>query len=381
MEKNKRKEVLKGLIKKLHQGKALEEVKEEFKENFGHVSVHEISAIENELIKEGVKVEEIQSLCDVHASVFEGSIEEIHANGDPRNLPGHPANVFILENRVIETYADNLLKADTKEKTGQALDDLWQVDIHYARKENLFFPYMEKNGITAPPKVMWGVDDEIRDEIKDLKKNYLSLEDGQLKERLEALSKKVHDMVFKEEQILMPLLVDILEDEEWGQIHKDADEFGFLVETMPIWKASSEEEESNSQEGTIDVYPGYFYPDELVAVLNTLPFDITYVDKDDKVRYFSQSNERIFPRATSVIGRNVSNCHPPASVHIVEKIVEDFKDGKKDQESFWLKLGGKYVYIRYFAVRDKEGKYLGVVEVSQDIGPIQEIEGEKRLLD
>ncbi|HOO26722.1 MAG TPA: PAS domain-containing protein, partial [Clostridiales bacterium] len=126
---------------------------------------------------------------------------------------------------------------------------------------------------------------------------------------------------------------------------------------------------------------GEFALNELEQVLNHLPFDITFVDKNDVVKYFSQGKDRIFVRTKAVIGRNVSKCHPPASVHVVENIVADFKSGKKDHEDFWINMGDTYVYIRYFAVRDEAGEYLGVVEVTQDIKPIQAITGEKRLVE
>jgi hypothetical protein len=126
---------------------------------------------------------------------------------------------------------------------------------------------------------------------------------------------------------------------------------------------------------------GFMLPEEINAMLNVLPVDITFVDKNGKVKYFSQGKERIFARPKTIIGREVKNCHPPASVHIVEKIVEDLRSGKKDHEDFWINLGDKYVLIKYFAVRDEKGEFLGVVEVSQDIKPIQEIKGEKRLAD
>jgi len=120
--------------------------------------------------------------------------------------------------------------------------------------------------------------------------------------------------------------------------------------------------------------------EEVIHMLNTLPLDITFGEKNDTVKYFSQGKERIFHRTKAVIGRNVANCHPPASVHVVQKIVEDFKSGAKDHEDFWIKMGDKYVLIRYFAVRSDTGEYLGTLEVTQDIKPLQEITGEKRLL-
>lgn len=271
---------------------------------------------------------------------------------------------------------------------------MWDIDKHYSRKENLIFPYLEKYNITAPPKVMWGVDDEIRAMIKDIK---LSLMDykGNKDEIVEKTNKAIHEikeMIFKEENILFPMALDTLTEDEWISIYDDTDEIGFcLIEPETEWRKRRaeakkevekeiEKEATKTSEDYIKFETGYFTVEELESMLNTLPVDITFVDKNDTVKYFSQGKERIFARTKAVIGRSVQNCHPPASVHVVEKIVEDFKSGKKDHEDFWIKRGDKYVLIRYFAVRNKDGEYLGTLEFTQDIAPIQAIEGEKRLL-
>ena len=197
-------------------------------------------------------------------------------------------------------------------------------------------------------------------------------------------------MIFKEENILIPLLAEKFTEEEWRQIDAESRELGFIVGEMPEWKRSldlsfyastkaNNKVEQELSKSIITTPTGSFTSKELIAVLNTLPFDITFVDKDNRVKYFSEGPERMFTRTKAAIGRNVSNCHPPASVHIVEGIVEDLRSGKKDHEDFWIRMGEKFALIRYFAVRDEKGEYLGVLEVSQDIKPIQEIEGEKRL--
>lgn len=197
-------------------------------------------------------------------------------------------------------------------------------------------------------------------------------------------------MIFKEENILFPMVSDVLTEDEWLTIQKESGEIGFcfIGDDMEEWKPErvdleKEEKKKGEKEadGFIRFETGLLEIEELEQMLNTLPVDITFVDRNDTVKYFSQAKDRIFARPKTVIGRNVQNCHPPASVHVVEGIVNDFKSGKKDKEEFWIKMGEKYVYIRYFAVRDKEGKYLGTVEVTQDIKPIQEITGEKRLVE
>ena len=393
-----RKNTIKDIIKQLHEGKSVEEVKQQFDDVFKGVSAAEISEAEAALVMEGVPVEEIQKLCDVHATVFKGSIEEIHneQNNDPAKVLGHPVNMLVSENREIEKIIkneirpnlNNISKKDSFDKLVKGIDKLSQIDIHYLKKENLMFPYMEKYEITAPPKVMWGVDDEIRTAIKAVKalltKSFT--DEAKIVKNIEVMIEKVEEMIFKEENIMIPMLTEKLTQDEWKAIADESDQFGFLVDNVPKWIPEKKlgnlvfKKEDKVEEGGIKLPTGSFKVSELEYVLNTLPFDITFVDKNDLVKYFSQGEERIFPRTKAVIGREVSNCHPPASVHIVEKIVEDFKSGKKDNEDFWINMGGQFILIRYFAVRNKDGEYLGVLEVTQNIKPIQELTGEKRLV-
>ncbi len=394
--------VLKELITRLHDGAAFEEVKKAFAEQFEHVTATEITQLEAALIEDGMPVEEIQRLCDVHADVFKGSIEEIHAPSEATQIPGHPVGTMLKENRFIESLIDGkilLVKkayendpSDANRSALQTLvNQLRKIDVHYARKENLIFPLLEKHDITAPPKVMWGVDDEVRQELKAVVAGIESLpiEDEILKS-LDDVLHKIKEMIFKEENILVPMMNDTITDAELFEMTKDEDEFGYMIDPpKKIWQpdllASKEEELQEStpikSEGLIHFDAGSMTPVEVNAVLNTLPIDATFVDAKGRVKYFTQGKERIFPRPKTIIGREVSNCHPPASVHIVEQIVEELKSGKKDHEDFWIKMGEQFVYIRYFAVRDPEGKYLGVLEVTQNIKPIVELKGEKRLVD
>ncbi len=387
-----RKNTLKGIIAQLHDGKTVDEVRQQFQETFDGVSAEEISQAEQALIRDGMPVAEVQRLCDVHAAVFKGSIEDIHRPTDLSAIPGHPVNTIKQENRAIEELIAKLrglLSKDadsgTRPRFQEGLDELSNgIDIHYKKKENLLFPYMEQYGITAPPKVMWGVDDEIRGLLRAAQ----SASKEELLQKAEEAFTKTVDMVFKEENIMLPILQENLTQDEWKKVADESAEFGYcLIGGVLRWKpqssGSAEAERrpgERAAEGVVTLPTGSFTVRELTCLLDTLPFDITFVGKDDLVRYFSQGSERIFPRTPSVIGRNVSNCHPPASVHVVEKLVEDFKSGAKASEDFWIHLGGKYILIRYFAVRDAKGEYLGVLEVTQNIAPIQEITGEKRLL-
>lgn len=416
-----RQKVLKELIMELHNGKTVDEVKERFEKLIEGVSAAEISMMENQLIREGLPVSEVQRLCDVHAAVFKGSIEEIHMPDNPAEIPGHPVHTFKMENRALERHMEKSIKPVLNElkqtdspglrkKLLEEYTKLYEVDKHYLRKENLLFPFLEKYGITAPPKVMWGVDNEIREDIKNV---LAMLRDDESKaevlvEKAEAAMGRVSEMIFKEENILFPMAMDTLNEDEWMKIARESSELGYcLYEPKKEWKParvnveektkmeSTKDSETEAKEpdgddrawgtqenggGYIAFETGVLSQRELEAMLNTLPVDITFVDKDGIVKYFSQGTERIFPRTKAVIGRTVTNCHPPASVHIVEKIVEDLKSGKKDHEDFWIKMKGMYVLIRYFAVRDRNGEFVGVLEFTQNIAPLKEIEGEKRLL-
>lgn len=397
-----RREKLKGLIKELHNGATVDDVKERFQTEFGGVTTTEISQMEQELVAEGLPIEEVQKLCDVHASVFDGSINDIHAPTENAQIKGHPVHIFTLENEKLQEVIDVEIKPFIHTlKNGMdntavlmlrvGFERLSKIDVHYSRKENIMFPMLEKYDITAPPKVMWGIDNEIRSEIKEVL-SILSQESFDVKNLVnlaEATAIKTSEMIFKETNILTPLMNTTFKIVEWYQIAKAQKEFGLcLIEPQDDWDIKIEDfnadngEEPNEvfQEGAVKFDAGSLLPNEINAILNTLPLDMTFVDKDDKVKYFTQGKERIFDRPITIIGREVSMCHPPQSVHIVEQIVEDLRSGKKDNEDFWIKMGPIFVYIRYFAVRGKDGEFLGTLEITQNIKPILELEGEKRLM-
>ena len=398
-----RQKVLRELIMELHDGKSVDEVKERFAKLIEGVSPTEISMMENALIREGMPVSEVQRLCDVHAAVFKGSIEEIHQPGNPEEISGHPIHTFKMENRALERLINKKLKPNLEQLRKQANDEciiklkeglteLLTIDKHYSRKENLVFPYLEKYEITAPPQVMWGVDDEIREAIKECLKiiSNNTIDTKDFAEKLEATIDRVEEMIFKEENILFPMALETLSEDEWYLIAKDSSEIGYcLYKPVKEWKPSRvnlekkaiEEGEKPVKDGFISLETGGFTQKELEAMLNTLPVDITFVDKDGVVKYFSQGQERIFARTKAVIGRKVQNCHPPASMHIVEEIVNDLKTGKKDHEDFWIQMGDRFVHISYFAVRSKEGEYLGVLEFTQNVTEIRSLQGEKRLVE
>lgn len=399
-----RQKVLRELIMELHNGKSVDEVKPRFQELIKDISTNEIAQMEQSLIMEGMPPEEIQRLCDVHAAVFKGSIAQIHAPQKPQEIPGHPVHTFRLENKAVEEliherikpHTENFASDDSAENARTLLRDiieLREIEKHYLRKENLLFPFLEKYGVTAPPKVMWGVDDEIRELLKEAEKlldKYSGNKAAVLSKVNEAVN-KVAEMIYKEENILFPMATDTISEDEWKRIEEGSEEFGYcLVRPAGKWKpervnvekeAREEGEKAAARNEFVKFDAGILTPEEINAIMNTLPIDITFVDKTGAVKYFSQGKDRIFARPKAVIGRMVQNCHPPASVHVVEQVVDDLRSGRKDHEDFWIRMGERYVLIRYYAVRNADGEYLGAMEVTQDIKPLQEITGEKRLAD
>lgn len=400
LSQEKKKEIMKDIILKLHQGLSLEAARERFEKEVGNISSTEIAEIEQSLINEGLSPEEIKKFCNVHALLFQSALEKSVTR---ETSPAHPIYLFKLENREIEKIASSLKEliekrkeldlAELKRKLNELLLRLRDVETHYERKEQLLFPFLEKQGFFGPSKVMWGKDNEIRDLLK---KALTEVEKVSREKEFEAyaasilnpLIEEVEGMVFKEENILFPASLEKLSVDDWADILKESDEVGYAFiekpkETEALLKELKESisEEPTSGDGQVNFPTGSFQLKELMAVLNTLPVDITFVDKDDKVRYFSESKDRIFVRTKSVIGRTVQNCHPPQSVDAVEKILRSFKEGKRDFVDFWINLEGKLISIRYFAVRDKAGNYSGTLEVTQDITGIKKLEGEKRLLD
>lgn len=380
---SKRQEQLKTLIQRLHRGEDRAAVEAEFRRDFAYVTGAEIAQMEYNLVQDGVSVEEIQSLCDVHASLFQGSLAELHKDV----LTINPITIFEEENLEFSALVDKAIKF--KQETNNHLNvvkpfllDLIEkfraVDAHYSKKENVFFPFLEKHGIETIPQVMWGVDNQIREKLKD---SFITLNTSDdvnlIMDKFYQMVDMVKEMITKENMILFPLLRDTLTENDFKAIaqaleNPEAGVYQSKEETQTV-------DEIESVNGDIRMSMGHLSTTEVNALLNTLPFDMTFVDANDKVKYVSQGKERIFDRPASVIGRPVHLCHPPQSVHIVMNIVEDLRSGKKDHEDFWINFRGKFVYIRYYAVRGDSGEYLGCLEVTQEISGIRSLEGEKRL--
>ena len=396
-----RKAKLKELILKLHEGASEEDVKKDLLESLSTIPYGEVVEVEQELIEEGLPEEEVLRLCDAHSSVLQGNVDLSASKEIPE---GHPVDTLIKENKELNRVTDEikrtLSRLDEIDENDiptvilgltSLFNQLIDVDKPFQRKEYLIFPYLEKTGVTGPPKVMWGKHDEIREQLKGslevLKTEDLSKEDLKVSADiiLYPAIKGVAEMVIKEEEILLPMVMDALSDADWFEIQKQSLEIGYCLYDPEIeWKPEGIKEETintmQKEGGNIQLPSGSFSAEELLAILNTLPIDMTYVDKDDKVKYFSQSKERIFQRNRAILNRDVRHCHPPASSHIVDKILDDFKSGKQSRAPFWIKMGDKLIHIEYFALRNEKGEYMGTLEVSHDIAGYRKLEGEQRIL-
>jgi DUF438 domain-containing protein len=377
-------ESLKNIIKELHEGKDAESQKKKFGDLIKDVAPWEIAQMEQRLIAEGMPETEIKNLCEVHVQVFKEALEHQTVPGLPA---GHPVHTFMLENRACEDILKEI-EAITdyvkdRDKLLSILDRLSLLDKHYLRKENQLFPIIETKGITGPSKVMWALHDDIRAFIKDVKKR---VKDGKMeKVAVEALVKMVNDMIYKEEHILFPMTLETLSEDEWAKVRKGEEEIGYAwIEPEAEWKpaaGSFQQELLAEKVGSLNLDTGQLTAEQVNLLLTHLPVDISFVNENDEVVYYSATPDRLFPRSPGVIGRRIQNCHPPKSVDMVEKILSSFKAGTKDVAEFWIQMRGKVIHIRYFAVRDSAGKYRGCLEVSQDITQIQKITGQKRLLD
>lgn len=386
-----RKEVLKRIIRRLHQGEPPERLKEEFRELLSKTRPDEIARMEQELIEEGIPREEIRRLCDLHLEVFREAVE-----GAKVEVPEwHPLHILMEEHKRMLELAGRLAEAAARADLGvvrEVADHFREYERHMEREENILFPLLERHGVTEPPTIMWTEHNDFR----EMRKRLLSLLEGLGKDfksrapELERLSRSIYEHLsshyFKENNILFPTALRLLSPEEWRAARAEFDEIGYCCFTPPVAEAPPEEKVTLTaprvEEGMVEFETGSLSVRELEAILNTLPVDITFVDAEDTVRYFNDPREgRTFVRTKAVLGRKVQQCHPQKSLHLVNKILEDFRSGRRDVAEFWIQREGRLIHIRYFPVRDKEGRYLGCIEVTQDITEIKRIEGERRLLD
>jgi DUF438 domain-containing protein len=393
---------LAAIVAELHAGKTAEEVKPRFEELIADVEATEIAAMEQTLIEGGVPADDVKRLCDVHVQVFADALEGHEAVSVPA---GHPIDTFQRENQALLQVTASLRKVAEaigeppapdawgrlKTALASTVERVAEVNLHYLRKENQLFPYLEGHGVEGPSKVMWAIHDDVRALVKQARET-IAADDAALSvSTCLALAKMADDMVGKEEKVLYPMAVDTLSQEEWTAIRAGEGEIGYAFVTgVPAWPpadaagaeagAAGAPAGPATPAGLLELKTGGLTLEQLHLMLTILPIDVQFVDEHDQVRFYSEG-ERIFPRSPGVIGRKVQNCHPPASVHKVQQIIDAFRAGDKDTAEFWIALGGKFLHIRYFAVRDAAGAYRGVVETVQDVTGIRALEGQRRLLD
>ncbi len=425
-----KKEKLKEMLKKLHSGEDEEKVKEEFKDVLRSISPLEIPLIEQDLVAEGISPREIARMCDIHVEIFRESVsgaeKEIasYPEGHPlRNLYEENVNI-VKDSEVLNLYSSSLRRTD-----GNAMKNTMKVIeglvrglkavgyTHYNVEEMVVFPYLERRGLNAVPAVLWRKHDEIRAEMNKVLELIAREEYGKVEEMGQDLAARLIDMVFRENNILYPTLKVLLSDGEFKAIRRLSDEIGYYKIEPKEWISNAKEimpyevreeitaeklmslpqhliqelkknmgevnlkadEKELIRNGDMALEEGYMLPEELSAMLATIPADITFIDSEDRVRFFS-GGERIFTRTRAILGRPVQLCHPPKSVHIVNKILRAFKNGERNKAEFWIDMGGRKILIQYFPVW-KDGKYLGTIEFTTDITDMQKIKGEKRLLD
>ncbi len=395
-----RQEVLKEIIRDLHRGEDLAALKERFRALVREVAPTEIAAMEQALIDEGMPEDEVKRLCDVHVQVFKESLE---GRGSAEAMPGHPLHTLMAENRALEGFLAELRALIPDPDSGRVLPPqaetaaalkglagkLAEVEKHYLKKENQLFPLLEAKGVSGPSKVMWAIHDDIRGHLKEFR-GLLEANDLDSALRLGRwLATEMADMIYKEEKILLPMSLETLDDADWARVKKGEEEIGYAwilpgmewVPSVPPKEGPAPASPYGRPEGALELNMGALTLEQIDLLLTHLPLDVSFVDADDVVRYYSGTEDRIFVRTPAVIGRNVQNCHPGKSLPVVNAILEAFRSGERDAAEFWIELGGRFVHIRYFAVRDKAGTYRGCIEVTQDVTGIRALEGQKRLLD
>ncbi len=391
-------EALKQIIKDLHAGHPMTELTQRFGELIEDVEASEIAAMEQQLIVEGMPESEVKRLCDVHVQVFSGALEDHEKVKTPA---GHPIDTFQRENEAVLQITNSLRKVagavrapgdpmsawpTLKTPLTKTLERLREFEIHYVRKENQLFPYLENHDVEGPSKVMWALHDDVRAALKDALRYAADDNAEQAALSSEWLAQTVDDMVTKEEKILFPMAMEMLSTDEWVAIREGEGDVGYAyIADVAQWPSRTEQAQPAQAAaavsgGLLGLTTGALTLEQINLMLSTLPFDLSFVDENDEVRYYSEG-ERVFPRSPGVIGRKVQNCHPPRSLDKVQEIIDAFRAGEKNTADFWIQAHGRFLHIRYYAVRDASGAYRGTLESVQDVTAIRALEGERRLVD
>lgn len=384
-------EQLKGFLKRLGTGEDLGAVREDFASQFAHVEASEIMKAEQGLMREGTPLAEVQQLCDLHSALFHGStiheqMESEHAKVEAVleaqeksksvvslvETVGHPLNRLTEENKALDALIEaTKVKVADKTATVDDVNKVRQVSIHYAKKGDLLYPHLKvAYDISGPSMVMWTVDDDIRDGFGRLARAK-SIDDAWYEE-FDGLLTRAQEMIYKEQNILFPICAENFSTEEWYQIYKDTEQYEeiFGVERVAWAEAeaalATQTTNASGDDNTIALIGGSLTVDQLNAMLNTMPMEVTFVDHEDINRYFNDG-EKVFKRPTTAIGRDVYSCHPPKIEPIVRGIIDSFRKGERDNVAVWLEKVGRPFYVNYMAVRDQNNNYLGTLELVQDM--------------
>lgn len=300
----------------------------------------------------------------------------------------HPVRVAFEENLFLKDLLRQILEVNLDQDRSLAfnlLNQIAQVNIRYTRKENQLFPYLEKRGWFGPSQGMWRFHDENRGLLKALIEEFPRLKSPELQARVEILVQNLVKMIQVEEHRLYPNALQLLQPQDWEEMKTGEGEIGWMHRKSPAKNTNSPPSDlhvyNEKYSGRISLDVGALLPEQINLLLQVMPFDLTYVDENDRVVFYNRGEDRVFPRSAGVIGREVRFCHPPKSVDTVLRILEEFRSGRQSVAEFWISYRGRKIHIRYFAVRDQQKNYKGVIEVSQDITEIQKIEGERRLLE
>jgi len=320
-------------------------------------------------------------------------MSEFLNNDDSTGLvDGHPCRVYYEENKLTKSLIEKMNNIDLSSSFEEFLT-IWEkfckIELHYTRKENQLFPYLEKYGWTSPSQNMWEFHDQIRQEIKDVHKSIEDKDIISINQNLQILFKSIDHMMQVEEHRLLPNAQNMLSDDDWKEISSSDEEIGWMFDekpkSYPAYIHPSDDKKRRklpfSLDGRIRLNEGWLLEEQLNLMLQFMPVDITYVDENDIVLFYNRGENRVFPRSAGIIGREVKFCHPPKSVDQVLMILREFKAGRKDEAEFWIEFKDKFIHIQYFAIRDDEGTYKGVIEMSQDVTHIRNLKGQQRLLD
>jgi DUF438 domain-containing protein len=416
-------DLVKELLKSIHRGVSVEELKKKYSDILTQISPIEIPLIEQQLVREGIRIDDILKLCDLHVELFREFLQSRELKGVPK---GHPVDLFMRENEWILKQAEALSLyvsafANTTDENSRKsyfevvkkiLSELKKIRLHYRKIQMLVFPYLERRGIAAVPRVLWGREDQAMVKIRQLlellpKINIVDTSSAKLvSEKALEIAKEVSELVFRENKILYPAVYALFSEGEWVAIAEIANEMGWLIDIGEVeWKPSAkpvlpyeidgrislQQIEALPQEfrsmalargvepdnyvvkrdNDIELSTGFLKPNEVDAIFRSLPLETTYADINDRVRFFSESKlGRGFVRTKTILGRRIEFCHPPRLEKLVRQTVDELKQGKEPYREFWTKLGDSIIRVLIVPVRGANGEYLGTIEIVEDMTEI-----------